>query len=486
MSAWFWLLAGFLCLIFGNGRWAIPIAAWLYPFFFLRFTHQQPIRRGYIVLTLVFMVGNSIAWWGTATSNPASPLQVIPAGFGILMALIFLGERWLTPTINNGTANLVFPLLYITFEWLVTRFSPMGSIGILGYTQYDDLPLIQLASLTGAAGITFLVAWFGALANWVWEQQFLWSKVRVWVMLYAGVLALVLLYGGARLAFATPPPGVTGNTIRVAGITVSDRSLMADLDQARIKDPAGYQKELAEIENFAFNATRREARAGAKVVLWNEVAMFVEHDASGVVSRAQALARQESIYLVVPLYITYPGTGKLDVNKLVLIDPQGEIVLDYLKFGSAALEGIQPGNQILSAVETPFGTLSAVICRDLDFPEVIRQAGRNGTQVLLAPSFDWYAIDPFHSRNAVMRAVENGVSLVRQVADGYSVATDAYGRVVAATDHFASQERVIVAEVPAAHIPTLYAYAGDWLNWAAVFALAWIIFVAARHSKGRF
>lgn len=480
MSSWFWLLAGFLCLIFGNGRWAIPIAAWLYPLFLLRFTHRQPVWRGFIILTLVLVAGNSIAWWGTATSNPASALQFIPAGFGIPMALIFLGERWLSPKLKNGTASLVFPLLYVTFEWLVTRFSPLGSIGILGYTQYDDLPLIQLASLTGASGITFLMAWFGSLANWVWEHQFTWTKVRIWVGAYAGVLALVLMYGGARLAFATPPPGVSGTTIRVAGITVTDRRIMAELDLLRKGDPAAYPKKLAEIETFAFAATRREARSGAKVVLWNEVAMYVENDTSGIVSRAQALARQESIYLVVPLYITYPGTGKLDVNKLVLIDPQGQIGLDYLKFGSAALEGIQPGNKILSAVQTPFGILSAVICRDLDFPDVLRQAGRNGTQVLLAPSFDWYAIDPFHSRNAVMRAVENGVSLVRQVADGYSVATDPFGRVVAASDYFASQERVMVAEVPVAHIPTLYAWLGDWFNWLAGIALAGLVWSANR------
>jgi apolipoprotein N-acyltransferase len=475
MSSWFWLIPGFICLVFSNGRWVIPAAAWLYPLFLLKFSHRQPLWRGFVVISLVLVTANSIAWQGTATANPTSPLQVIPAGFGFLIAFIFLAERWLAPRLNNGTASLVFPLLYVAFEWLVTLFSPLGSIGMLGYTQSGNLPLLQLTSLTGVTGISFLVAWFGSLSHWIWQQQFHWLKIHRWIAAYAAVILLVLFYGSARLVFSTPGPGAQGSTVRVAGITITDRQRMAALDQARVQDPLAYQKMLSEIERFAFETTLREAQAGAKIVLWNEVGIYIENDAAPLVIRAQTLARQAGIYLLVPLYITHPGSAQLDINKLLLINPQGKIVLEHLKYGSAVLEDIQPGSGIIQAVSTPFGSISAVICRDLDFPTTVRQTGRIGTQILLAPSFDWYAIDPFHSQYAIFRAVENGVSLVRQAADGYSVATDPYGRVIAATDHFASQERVMVAQVPVIHIPTLYSYLGDWFNWAAVVLLAWLI-----------
>ena len=82
------------------------------------------------------------------------------------------------------------------------------------------------------------------------------------------------------------------------------------------------------------------------------------------------------------------------------------------------------GDGKLHSVATPFGVLSGVICYDLDYPAVIQQTGMNGTGLLLVPSKDWFEIDPIHSQMAVFRAIENGMSLVRQTDAGLSIAVD--------------------------------------------------------------
>jgi len=47
----------------------------------------------------------------------------------------------------------------------------VGAWGMTGFTQYGDLPLMQLASVTGMIGITFLMGWFASVLNWAWENR---------------------------------------------------------------------------------------------------------------------------------------------------------------------------------------------------------------------------------------------------------------------------------------------------------------------------
>jgi apolipoprotein N-acyltransferase len=55
------------------------------------------------------------------------------------------------------------------------------------------------------------------------------------------------------------------------------------------------------------------------------------------------------------------------------------------------------GDRKLRSLDTPYGRLSSVICFDADFPQLLRQAGALGTDILLDPSNDWRAIDSWHT-----------------------------------------------------------------------------------------
>ena len=46
------------------------------------------------------------------------------------------------------------------------------------YTQYGNLPLLQLLSVTGLWGIDFLMSWLASVVNWAWERGFAWPRVR--------------------------------------------------------------------------------------------------------------------------------------------------------------------------------------------------------------------------------------------------------------------------------------------------------------------
>jgi apolipoprotein N-acyltransferase len=84
-----------------------------------------------------------------------------------------------------------------------------------------------------------------------------------------------------------------------------------------------------------------------------------------LIARGQEITRQEGIYLAMPIGTGYQG-GRPFENKLIVVDPAGQIALEHYKYGGATIEGFKPGDGVLRTVETPFGTLSGIICWDTD------------------------------------------------------------------------------------------------------------------------
>jgi apolipoprotein N-acyltransferase len=171
-------------------------------------------------------------------------------------------------------------------------------------------------------------------------------------------------------------------------------------------------------------------------------------------------------------------------NKLVLITPDGQVAWEYFKAHpipgtEAAMSMTRDGT--LRALGTPFGRLTAVICFDADFPQLLAQAGRLRADILLDPSSDWQAIDPWHTQMASFRAIEQGVSLVRQTSLGLSAAVDYEGRVVATLDHYLAPDHVLVSHVPTRGVRTMYSRCGDWFAWASLLGLVALFAVGRMH-----
>ncbi len=230
--------------------------------------------------------------------------------------------------------------------------------------------------------------------------------------------------------------------------------------------------------------SEREARAGAKVVFWAETSGFVfQEDEPALIARGRDLARSERIYLGMAYAAWRRGAPRPLENKLVLIDPHGEVAWRFLKAipvpgPEAAISA--PSDGRLKVATTPYGQLSGVICFDMDFPGLLAQAGELGVDMLIDPSGDWREIDPFHTEMARYRAIEQGFNMIRQVNRGLSVAVDDQGRILAAMDHFATQDRDLVAQVPTRGVRTLYSRVGDAFAWACIVGTIVLIVLAAR------
>jgi apolipoprotein N-acyltransferase len=149
-------------------------------------------------------------------------------------------------------------------------------------------------------------------------------------------LLLVVLGGSIRLTFFAP----SAQTVRVAGVNAAQatyeraQNLEGDPDQAPVRAA------FTATNNELFDASRREALAGAKIIVWPEQGgLTFDRDEAKLLASGQTLAREEHIYLEMAYEVFQPVPSQ---NKAVLIDPQGRVVWTQIHHGSL-LAHLSPG-----------------------------------------------------------------------------------------------------------------------------------------------
>jgi apolipoprotein N-acyltransferase len=466
-----WLALYAALIFFAGGRWNIPLATWLAPVFAIRFYRESERGwRGFFWLWLATAAPTILGWQGATAMglfHPAAepiffillgPVSLIPYVLDRLYARRFAPSLWLT---------LVFPVALTAVDFFSASGSPFGSFGAGAYAQRDVTWLMQLAAVTGLWGIVFVSSWFASVANFVWEQGFQWRKISRVVLTYAGALLLVAAFGFGRLLLAQPAP----QTAQIAGFSLPPGQVNALMAQVNSGDKAGFQAATQQVHAAQLAQIRAAAQAGAQIVALQEGAgIGFTDDVAQLLADAAAVAQEEQIYIVLPTFAVDPAGQTQPANVVRIIDPTGAVVLEHIKFGGAMFEGSVTGSGVLQTVDTPFGRLSAVICWDADFPDVMRQAGAQDVDLLFVPSNDWYELRDIHAGMATFRAVENGMAIFRQTGAGVSLVADAYGRILNRVDSFAAAPNGAVTDLqqvatPAGSVATLYPLVGDAFGW---------------------
>jgi apolipoprotein N-acyltransferase len=173
-----------------------------------------------------------------------------------LIAVLYL-DRALSPRLGPVFSTMVFPAAYVTMDYAL-GFTPLGTLFSTASTQFQFSTIIQLVSLTGIWGVSFLIAWFAAVVNTAWEHRFDLHAARRPVALFAAVAFLVVAYGSVRIA--TAPSDI--KTVRVGGITVEhprDYWSLLDIGTPR-PEVDKYRQEVRGIEDTLFAASARARR----------------------------------------------------------------------------------------------------------------------------------------------------------------------------------------------------------------------------------
>lgn len=481
MPRYVWFALGLLLQLFAvGGRWDLPLAAWAFLVFLLRFLRTGRPLPGLILAWLVGVAG--ALFWTVQLAVPLTPLTFAGVfALGSATLVPFAVDRLLHERVGPVVRLLAFPAALTAVEFLLGSFNPFGTAyGLLAVTQHENLALLQSLSVAGPYAVAFLMGVVATAANHLWENSGFRPALAV-----AGVLAAVLVGGQARLAFAPAP---SAPTVRVAGINPSGASLEAagrllgtaptDLAGVSRVGVSTVRAASEVISRQLFDDTRKAAQAGAKIVFWSENAAKVRaEDEPAFLAQATAFARQWGIYLSVAANVYLPD-APYGRDQTVLVGPDGKVLWTYQKrHPIPGLESYEPGTGPAPVVETPYGRLSNVICYDADFPAMMHVAA----DIMLVPGGDWPEMGRIHTKMASLRAIENGYALVRQDFNGSSQAFDFQGRVLSQQDTTPGDNLPWIVDVPTRGTSTPYRVVGDVFAWACVaLTLGAIVLGAAR------
>ncbi len=406
------LMTGGLTLLIGSMHLPMPGAAWIGLLLVLHGFRAVPMST----TPVVWLIATAMLAFAERDAIPAAGAAycaiVALASFTLLLPFAIeraAAGRWVPAGVG---ATMVLPIAFVAIEFVRSRLAPNATWGSIAYTQYGVRPLMQIAAFVGIWGIVFLMTWSASTLDLAWRHGSASATARAPLLVYGAVFAAALVVGTVRVGTApTDRP-----TLRTATLN-PPANLLAPGEMTRITEgsvaPAGraeVQAKLTALHEWFLAGSRRESRAGARLVVWPEqnLLVFAEDEAS-FLARARRVAAEEHVYLAMGMGTIHVGDPRPFENKLVLIDPMGRTVVSYLK--THPVPGweasiIRRGDGHLPVVATSDGRMAAAICYDASFPEFIRQAAGGDADLLILPVNDWKAIRIAHFQMHAFRAIE--------------------------------------------------------------------------------
>ena len=455
---------------FGNGLNPWWPLLWFAPVPVLLFASRSSLRGAALAAFLSWLVGSLNMWHYFRVVLRAPPLvwvltfsitaMVFTAAVLLFRSLLRRGACW--------SALLAFPATWVSFEFLLNRISPHGTAGSLSYSQLNFLPFLQLASVTGPWGMSFLLLLFsGTLVIGLHLRPTAPKQALRIVSAGLGVIVLVLISGAVRLTLPMPR-----QQVRV-GLIASDAPGNVDVADKGAETDRLFRAYATEAEGLA-------AQGAQVIVLPEKLGVAVDPDTKGIDSIVQSLADKTKSMVVVGLIDVSPP---VKYNQARLYTPKAPL-LTYNKHHMLPFfeSQLKPGTT-LTLMPEPSGTWGVAICKDMDFTQLSRQYGEAGVGLLLVPAWDFVQDRWWHGHMAVMRGVESGFSVARAAKQGYLTVSDDRGRILAEARSDATPFATLVADVPAVHDSTLYVLLGDWFAWLVLATLVFALVQLYRLRK---
>ena len=427
----------------------------------------------------------------TATSSRAAALRGFFFGYGHAMAgtywianaLLVDVEKfgWLIPFSVLGL-SAVLALWFAAFGWVVHKTrSPsvvgsivlfaalwggveyVGSVGMFGfpwnlagYVTLASIEVAQMASLIGVFGLSFLVVLVGLLPL---------LKRRGWVTAMM-LIGAAYGYGAWRMPEVAP---LTRTMIRIVQPSIP-------------QDIKWTAEGKVESLNLHTALTQQKADYMPDVVIWSESAFpfAVRGDNSAWAGYLGKILAPHQLLLTGVLRADGVGEQTRLWNSLIAVDAGGHMLASYDKhqlvpFGEFVplrhvlpLDKITPGEidfsrgqgpQTIGIGEVP--PFSPLICYEVVFPWLAANSHERPQWLVNITNDAWYgnSSGPYqHFAAAQMRAIEQGLPLVRAANNGISAVIDPYGRVINRLN--LNQRGVIDSPLPAATAETLYIHDG--------------------------
>jgi apolipoprotein N-acyltransferase len=456
----------------------VGIAIIIAPIFILRFIRTKTTKKGILLTFLGFILSLNIALWGLFELGDKSISLIINLVRSSLLAIPFslpyIADKLIYPKFKEKgiLSTLTFPIIATAIFFLFSLEGPFDGDAIFAVFGYGNLIFKQLASIAGLWGFVFIFSWFASIINYSWEMKFNWGKIKKTTLIFFSILIIIFLFGVIKTSSLMSPKS---DTVKIASIVIiPEDGKSVPMDKIfRDKTLSPFEETMSKIEIL----TKKAVFNNAKIVTLQEYSMTVnEENVNELIKQSKKIGKENDIYFSITFGI-FPKEGKGE-NRQLLINNQGEIEIDYTKryllgLGEHGETGVfKKGPEVIQTADTPYGRIGISICRDMSFPQYIRQAGRNNVDIMLSPSYDF---PKSTSLLYSLRSIENGFSFVRPVYNGISFVVDYNGKILAQMDSDKSEDGILYANVPTKGIKTIYSIIEDLVAWLCV--LAFVAFI---------
>jgi apolipoprotein N-acyltransferase len=480
-----WLVIGCVCLLFMGGKWNIVIATWIGSIFFLRYFRAQRSVWGMFLALPFILVASHVFFLGLAVQVTVEFQILIAVSYTLYVMIPCVADRLLYRKLDNPLlSTLVYPACLIVVQFLLSYIEQLGTVLNWTGSLFSMKPLIQLVSITGVWGPSFLVGWFASIVTTLWEERFDLRKVKLPAAVFSGVLVTVMLWGGIRMVFFAPVPG----TVKVGSVVVGlpeDNLFYTYLDlpiATQLEQRERYRQWSRQVQDELFAASERLIPSGIKILAWGSgnAVVFAEDEAA-LIRRLQDFARAHQVYFFPSLLVLGDYSGP-DRNRVLAIQPDGQIVYTHFK-GRNPNAGFYEGNTI-ETIDTPYGRIASPICFEMEFHRFIRQVGEKGVDILIVPGDEPSKDNAIvHTELSMLRCIENGCSMLRTTLEGLTMGMDYQGRVLSQMNYYVTLEnRTLITELPITGVRTLYARWGDWFAYACAILLTALFALAIRRT----
>lgn len=408
------------------------------------------------------------------------------AVFGLLFSTIFSLYPYLS--------FLLAPFFWVSLEYTYTFFLTGFPWGLLGYSQVKNLLFLQLASITGVYGLSFVLVFF--------QSMFVLSiSARRRAPFFSALAIVLAIHLGGFLSLKSISPD---NKAFPAAVLQGNVSSDIHWDQI----PA---EKIYELFDQHLELSREAFREGAKLIIWPEfsvplcfscpqpiyvsfketLALFVRETGCTLLvgTNETAFSGGEALYLNTALSI-HPDLSSSLYHKMHLV-PFGEYtpykkIFFFIEKTAHAIGDITQGREhvLHDFGENKFGS---PICYEIIFPQLVRKFVTKGAHFLVTITNDgWYGKTsaPYqHFQISVFRAVENRRYLLRAATTGVSGVVDPAGRVLARSEMMT--RTFLKSEVRPSERLSFYTRYGDLLSYLGLTltALALILVLIERRNE---
>jgi len=400
--------------------------------------------------------------------------------FAIFLALFWAFPCMLISLIKHKFSFAVYfliPFLWVTFEYAITHILTGFPWGLMAYSQYKNIFLIQTASITGVYGVSFILVFFQSMI-----ALFLRSKSKAWLIFAFSFIIFIHLMGWVALKKnITPEKDFYGAVIQG---NVPSSIQWENTSAQKIK----------ELFIHHLYLSRQSVQEGARLLVWPELSVPLCFSCSnGLYEKFKKdlilFARNNNVTLVLGTYETaYERDDIHYFNSAVCLNSEGKYT-QYNKMHLVPFGEYTPYEKIFSFISnfthavgelTPgdhytfheFGEtrFASPICYEIIFPNLVRKFCLNGAEFLVTLTNDgWYGKSsaPYqHFAIAVFRSVENRRFLLRAATTGISGIIDPYGRILKRSE--LNQQLYLADQISAIRKKTFYTRFGNWFSYLSL------------------